>query len=784
MDLESAKKIPLNRYTHSVRASQAVIQYGVGAVVDFPNQTLMTAAPEYWKEQVVKVHDERLEKLLHVDYFGVPGGHDDSRYREGISYARFPEWYFCPRCRKFQPLKEWKKEYLSKATQKALDADPHMVKNLRCQTCRNDLVVSRIVAVCEHGHIDDFPWVDWVHAKNSYGGAKPICDKPSLTFKTSASSTEGLEGLTVTCERCKARATLKGAFDKGIFEELDNKYGSQYNFRCTGRHPWKNHKEPCGQFPRILQRSSSSVYFPITANSLVIPPYSSILTTKIEKSAAFENQKNTIADLKRNPAMAPMISIFINSSLDQYANDIALEIGVPAQQIRPVLERKWVVGATEEIYSTASVKYRSEEYEALSGNISMNEDDYGDFMRESTDISEYKIPGIYRISLIHKIREVQALLGFSRIKPVEQLEDPNGSDRAVSIKEPETNWYPAYEVRGEGIFIEFDQKMISEWLSQNPDIQKRADVLNENYSKTYFSSSKPRRITGKFLLLHTISHLLIKQLSFECGYSIASLKERLYCSDEIDGFEMAGVLIYTASGDSEGTMGGLVRQGRSDIFPSIYKKAIEAALTCSNDPVCSMSMGQGRDSLNLAACYSCTLIPETSCEEFNVFLDRSTVVGTYDNREMGFYYKQLCGQESWNHVNTISTQTSQTINAEKLMILLDDGIDLRDSDYCDIWKSLAEWSENDDEKSILEKLCNEIDLFERKEKPHQECLFRVTNSAESYKCDLMWIKSKVAVFTEDNEDCYRMAEDTNWHCFLLSERNLQVDSLVNLIKEE
>mgnify|MGYP000411733601 FL=1 len=110
---------------------------------------------------------------------------------------------------------------------------------------------------------------------------------------------------------------------------------------------------------------------------------------------------------------------------------------------------------------------------------------------------------------------------------------------------------------------------------------------------------------------------------------------------------MSGIFIYTASGDSEGTMGGLVRQGHSDSFPGIFKKAMEEAMTCSNDPVCSLSMGQGRDSLNLSACYSCSLIPETSCEEFNIFLDRGTIVGTYENRRMGFYSSQLYDAAAW-----------------------------------------------------------------------------------------------------------------------------------------
>jgi hypothetical protein len=138
-------------------------------------------------------------------------------------------------------------------------------------------------------------------------------------------------------------------------------------------------------------------------------------------------------------------------------------------------------------------------------------------------------------------------------------------------------------------------------------------------------------------MLHSLSHLLIKQLSFECGYSVASLSERIYCAENNDGKQMAGIFIYTASGDSEGTLGGLVRQGRRDALPNIFKKAISSAKTCSNDPVCILSHGQGRDALNLAACHACALLPETCCKESNAFLDRGVLIGTYDNKMMGFY---------------------------------------------------------------------------------------------------------------------------------------------------
>ena len=207
----------------------------------------------------------------------------------------------------------------------------------------------------------------------------------------------------------------------------------------------------------------------------------------------------------------------------------------------------------------------------------------------------------------------------------------------VDAKEAETNWYPAYEVRGEGIFIEFNQADIDNWISSHPEVVERAQRLNDNYAASFIGKNHPRTITPKFVMLHTLSHLLISQLSFECGYSIASLSERLYCAEESDGKQMSGIFIYTASGDSEGTLGGLVRQGRADAFPRVIKKAVASALTCSNDPVCILSRGQGRDSLNLAACHACGLLPETCCEERNAFLDRGVIVGTFENRNIGFW---------------------------------------------------------------------------------------------------------------------------------------------------
>jgi hypothetical protein len=503
-----------------------------------------------------------------------------------------------------------------------LEKDEYMIEHMQCYDCHQDLVVARIVTVCEQGHINDFPWVKWVHRQSK----KPICATPTLEFKTGASGAEGLEGLRISC-CCGASASLRGAFDKDRFEKMD-KESNTNDFLCGGNHPHKNEVENCTCYPRTVQRGSSSVYFPVVYSSLVIPPYADRLNVRIEKSKAFVDCMTIIED-EDEPHEKVNI---IKKKLSKWVNRIATEIGADKTDVERILRRKWL-DDEDSVFDVASVKYRAEEYAALNGEISTKYGFVGDFSRECISRDKYGLPHIKSVSLIDKVRVVSALIGFSRLQPVMGEKDKG----FVHIKQPNTRWYPAYEVRGEGIFIEFEQNDIDRWIFDNPSVLERTKRINDNYAISFIGQNNPRIIMPKFIMLHTLSHLLIKQLSFECGYSVANLSERIYCAEDSDGKEMTGIFIYTASGDSEGTLGGLVRQGRPDAFPSIFKKAITKAKTCSNDPICILSHGQGRDSLNLAACYACALLPETCCEERNGFLDRGLVIGTFDDKNMGFF---------------------------------------------------------------------------------------------------------------------------------------------------
>ena len=753
----------LNKTSHSVRASQAVLQYGVGAMVDFPSQTLMMAAPEYWENNTVPIHDDRLEKVLNVDSFRMPAGPDGAKYNDGIAYVRFPEWYFCPKCRRFMPVMDWVSEYNKSGFKR--DSNEDMTSKLMCPKDSSQLVPARIVTACSHGHIDDFPWIKWVHCKNMVGGPKPVCQHPALKIYTSSTSSEGLEGLTLECTACHAKATLKDAFNKNIFEELDEKHEHKYDFTCTGRHPWKNVREDCLLYPKVLQRGSSSVYFPVTVSSLVIPPYSSELNRRINESEKYTLYLNACSEIRKYIKDKDQLENALKDIMNEYAEQIAMEIHVmDSNQVLTILKRKGELFRSDDS-DTSGVSYKSEEYDALSGKINISSMGHDDFIREPMNIKEYDMPFIKDIVLIHHVREVQALIGFSRIDPVDSSAMRNGSLNFVSVKDSETRWYPGYNVYGEGIFIEFDEEAIDKWRNGNKWLMERVELINKNYANSFFGSQRPRKITSKFLLLHTVSHLLIKQLSFECGYNVASLKERIYCSEASDGYVMSGILIYTASGDSEGTLGGLVRQGRPDTFPRVYKRAIESAVSCSNDPVCSLSSGQGRDSLNLAACYSCALLPETCCEEFNVFLDRAVMVGTVKERNMGFFSRQIFGDAGWKGVvndRMCHENVTDEKKAEKTFIF-NRGIDLAEEDPRDIIKDVLNWTDSLSEKEFLERILSD-NSFGFDEKPFRDSEFSIIPDNQELTCTLYWKEKGIMYFTEERKADYKKAIGSGYTC--------------------
>ncbi|MBK7928966.1 MAG: DUF1998 domain-containing protein [Bryobacterales bacterium] len=241
-------------------------------------------------------------------------------------------------------------------------------------------------------------------------------------------------------------------------------------------------------------------------------------------------------------------------------------------------------------------------------------------------------------SRVVRLREVRALKNFTRIDPPAGW-DESGPSEFAPISAQAKDWLPAVEVRGEGIFIALKQETLVEW--ENLEVVKeRAQILHGAYTRQWQERMKretepPRQITARFVLLHTLAHVLIRQLALECGYSSSSLRERIYADQGVR--DMAGILVYTASTDADGTLGGLVREGKSARLVEVVRSSIRTARWCSSDPLCITSIASLSDETNLAACHSCVMAAETSCEEFNRFLDRAMLVGLPDCLNLGLF---------------------------------------------------------------------------------------------------------------------------------------------------
>ncbi|MBS5981397.1 DUF1998 domain-containing protein [Clostridium butyricum] len=626
----------LSKYKYSIRLSQLITTFGPGAIMDFMNQPLMTVDHSKWKAPI-KIYEERLQKRLHVKGFKLP---QDSDSGYNVPFTRFPQWYYCPNCRRFMPIEEWEKEYNEFMKDRNYKEKKHFMENPVCTKHDSNikLISPSILVACKQGHVDDFPWIEWAHLKKG-----EICKNPKLKL-ISDSGTLGLDNMKIQCTNCGAINTMKLANSKNAFKQvfpkdISGKFDEEDGFKCKGKLQWKNVKEDCDEIPQMVLRNASNIYFPKIDSSLSIPPFSDEITAKIENSYAFDNLHNNIERNEKRGKLERFMEEDFPDCVEEIAEEIDMEdkIDLVEKIVRRILE------ASDKASTETRNDYRYSEYEALL-NVDEVNDSSKDFKIERKKIEDYAMEELSNIILVKRLREVRALVGFTRLKPPDNFimgaEDDDSESRLIDLKDKCNNWYPGYEVRGEGIFIELNLEKINEWIYENPEVQRRADKLSKRYNEKRNNVSK-REITPKFVLLHTLAHLLIKELSFQCGYSSTSLRERIYCDLPDDEYTMNGILIYTADSDAEGSLGGLVKQGEVENLPRIIKKAIQRAEWCSYDPICIESEGQGIDNLNLAACYSCCLLPETCCEEFNTLLDRAMIVGLLENKKIGFLNKYL-----------------------------------------------------------------------------------------------------------------------------------------------
>ena len=619
-----------------VRRSQLISPFGIGAMVDFPkDESLMPAGLDAWPRAKEKcppesgwlIREERLEARLSrpghpITHFRMPPDHREPDggaqfANQNVPFVRFPRWHYCHHCGGMEIVS------LYSSTRQQCSGRPYQQQNCekRPPNRRPFLIPVRFLAVCDSGHIQDFPFMEWVHRDTPAG---PDC---KLRLRAGRSSA-GLSGITIECS-CGQKRSLGDVFR--FNEKTGGALSTQIQCQCKGLRPWLGDTDtgdtPCGHHLRVLQRGASNVYFPYIASSIYLPLW------------AEEIGSDIVAVLEQPHFWSVFQQRTEGGKVDPIGcRIIATLTGVDESKLALAAERKLQGGSAARATSATGDEedFRRSEYQAIcDGKVGPQTE----LFVESAKLENYEpvvAKFFSRIRLVHKLRETRALVGFTRILP------PDGnlaSNRLQTLQlDPQIDWLPAIKVYGEGIFLEVNPVEIAKWTATVSTLRPELKELIDNYNRARIARQQPpRNITPKFMLLHTLAHVLINQLSFDCGYGSASLRERLYCDFTDPSRPMEGILIYTASGDSEGTMGGLVRQGKERRLETTLRRAIQHAAWCSSDPVCIESKGQGADNANLAACHGCCLLPETSCEEGNRLLDRALLVGTHEHPELGFF---------------------------------------------------------------------------------------------------------------------------------------------------
>jgi hypothetical protein len=637
----------------TIRKSQIISIFGVGSLYLFKNQwsksgdqdSLMLAGLDAWEAMFEnstppdgwKIFEPRLQSRLKKEFFLEPPdfrqfSYDDSMKLKVLPYVRFPQWHYCHQCNLMKKTSLFQSDS-PRCTPKR-DNSGKLLHEKHFKSCSKNtetwkqkfLLPVRFMVICEKGHIDDFPFAEWVHRKNKYDPNK--CE---LRFVDGRGGNNSLINVRVDCVRCNEGYSLAEALNSSNNSADDEKevtpLKKTINYKCTGNRPWlgnNQHEKGCQESPKVVLRQASNVYYPVVKSSIFIP----VKTGKVDrKILEFLNKKNIWSLVMEYIDKIDELKLVLKMPIKQFNLDEKKVFEAIEIKIKGIENQKSETVDEEE-------EYRFQEYNFIKTKDPNDNNDLELKMRK-IPMNKYGILNDYfqNIFLIDSLIETRIQTGFTRMLPYDPAKE---KENVQSNSLGKLDWYPGITVKGEGIFFEFNEKNLNDW--ENKFKQDHLLKINDNYNKTRKDRNLPeRKLNTKFFLIHTFSHLLINQLSYSCGYGSASLRERIYCDLDFPDKKMNGVLIYTASGDSEGSLGGLVREGEPENIEKVIRDALLKSEVCSYDPVCIDNKSQGLNGTNAAACHACTFLPETSCEEANQLLDRTTVIGDVQKNLLGYF---------------------------------------------------------------------------------------------------------------------------------------------------
>lgn len=605
-----------NCFVGQIRPSQLLWNYGPGALIDLPNLSVITMGLDYWnKTRGTPIQEARL--LAEVRRFVGPQvsellmpplqGEDivDIRSPEafiGVPVKPFPRWLRCVKC---GLLATYDSGLFEIHENPYRPEQTHFIHRNCVYGSKVEAVPARFLVACEHGHLDDFPWRFFVHNGPSECSG-------SLHFFESKASLQ-TENLWVKCDGCGASRSLAHAFGKEGQENLP---------KCRGRHPHLNTYEDCDSPLRAVLLGASNGWFPATLSVLAIPTESNGVSQLVLDGWNFFEKCDSKEKL--DFALGFLISGHMLPGIEQWDASVIW---------------KAICDKRNEQDKPNVIKLEDVKIPEWSVLIKPNPPrDWPHFMSTKTPPPEQFKDKISEVLLLERLRKVNALIGYTRIEPSDEFAMSEDQVQRAPLSKQKPTWVPACEVHGEGIFIRFDETALQTWEKLN-GVQKRNAMMITAHNNWRISHNLDPNVGYPGIrqaLLHTISHMIIRELALECGYNAASIQERIYAKYDQD-VQMAGILLYTAASDSDGTLGGLVELGKAESLGRIIETALERAKICSSDPLCSQHDPQKDRSLHAAACHTCCFVGETSCEFGNKYLDRALVVKTFDCEDAAFF---------------------------------------------------------------------------------------------------------------------------------------------------
>ena len=606
----------MNTVVGDIRPSQLLWSYGPGSLIDLPNLSVTLMGLDRWdKGRCTRIDEARLLEAVRqvlgtqVGELIKPPVIENERVdplsaeaRIGVPVRPFPRWLRCVRCGLLGDVDS--RQFELKDNPFRPDRTHYI--HLNCvHGRRSDAVPARFLLACRNGHLDDFPWHWFVH-----GG--PSSCQGTLRFFEGGASLQ-TENLWVKCDQCGDARSLVHAFGEEAQKNLP---------KCRGRHPHLDSHEECTETARTVLLGASNSWFPIHLSVLAIPTQGDLLSQIIldagEAFAIVEAKEElplVIRQFKRDGA---------HPGIENYSLD----------EIWDAIKKKRSGGDGEAEITEKDVK--RPEWAVLTSPSPPSDWPY--FLSERIDPPPSFNTYIQDVLLLKRLREVNALIGFTRVEAPEESLDPEERPPMAPLTQGVPEWVPANEVHGEGIFLRFNEQMIHNWEQEVGPKARDQRLLGGHAGWRTARNLDPMKgyLSIRYAMLHTLSHLLIREFALECGYNAASIRERIYADPEGEK-PMAGVLLYTAAADSDGTLGGLVELGKPENLGIIISQALERARICSSDPICSEHDPAKDRSLHSASCHACGFVSETSCERGNRYLDRALLVKTFDCSNAAFF---------------------------------------------------------------------------------------------------------------------------------------------------